>query len=557
MLCPQYSDSLFVRIGPVVCRKLKLRPRSLTPTYLRSEACSENNATARSIEVESPRLLGSNTGSLAAHLPPMSDAAERKHLWQSPVAIMLAALALRLIAVRLYYNSTWNEYEDHLWFGFETGRISRSIAEGQGFGNPLLVHTGPTAWLTPFYPYLLAGVFKLFGVYSKASALVILSLNALFSALICLPLYPIAQRSFGRGVAVTACWIWTLYPYFIYIPSGFVWDTCLGALLVAILFLCALKLKERSGSWQNWLGFGILGGLCALTNASTLTLCPILAAWAIYPSWQRTQAPETPRPSQTSHASQTSQSRSLWLSPALLVAVGLIATLLPWQVRNYRTFHTPIPLRDNFWLEFWVGNDGNTSSWLDTDVHPSINLDQKAAFVRLGEIPYFREKRREALAFLAQHPGLYVVQCLRRFVYLWTGFWNLDPSNLQDEFHGFANVYLTLSLTLAMLLGLYRAWRNSNPPGGIPEREAAAPDSRSPHSVLSSVRNSVSSGDVIFPAFRSSREAVLPFLLVLAFYPVVFYLTHPTIRYRHIIDPEVVILAALGLRSLLRSSLPH
>jgi dolichyl-phosphate-mannose-protein mannosyltransferase len=480
----------------------------------------------------------------------MYEAAEKKYFWQSPMAIMLAALALRLIAVRLYYNSTWNEYENHLWFGFETGRISRSIAEGQGFGNPLLIHTGPTAWLTPVYPYLLAGVFKLFGVYSKTSALVILSLNALFSALICLPLFRIAQRSFGRGVAVTACWIWTLYPYFIYIPSGFVWDTCLGALLVSILFLCALKLKEQPGSWLSWLGFGVLGGLCALTNASTLTLCPILAAWAIYPFFQ---TPKAPRESQTSHSPRISQSRSLWLSRALFVAIGLVATLLPWQIRNYRTFHTPIPLRDNFWLEFWVGNDGNTSSWLDTDVHPSINPDQKAIFVRLGEIPYFREKRREGLTFLAQHPGLYVVQCLRRFVYLWTGFWNLDPSNLQDEFHGFANVYLTLSLSLAMLLGLWRAWRNPVPLGGISHREGAAPDSRSPDSVLSSVRNSVSSGDAILPAFRSSREALLPFVLVLAFYPVVFYLTHPTIRYRHIIDPEVVVLAALGLRSLLRS----
>ena len=480
----------------------------------------------------------------------MHEAAEKRYFWQSPMAIMLAALALRLIAVRLYYNSTWNEYEDHLWFGFETGRISRSIAEGQGFGNPLLVHTGPTAWLTPVYPYLLAGVFKLFGVYSKTSALVILSLNALFSALICLPLFRIAQRSFGRGVAVTACWIWTLYPYFIYIPSGFVWDTCLGALLVSILFLCALKLKEQPGSWWSWLGFGVLGGLCALTNASTLTLCPILAAWAIYPFFQTSNAP---RESQTSHSARISQNRSLWLSPALLVVIGLVATLLPWQIRNYRTFHTPIPLRDNFWLEFWVGNNGNTSTWLDTDVHPSINPDQKAIFVRLGEIQYFREKRREALALLVQHPGLYVVQCLRRFVYLWTGFWNLDPSNLQDEFHGFANVYLTLSLTLAMLLGLWRAWRNQIPVGGIAHREGAAPGSRSPDSALSSVRNSVSSGDAILPALRSSREAVLPFVLVLAFYPVVFYLTHPTIRYRHIIDPEVVILAALGLRSLFHS----
>lgn len=419
----------------------------------------------------------------------MSDATWKKKLWQSPAPIMVIALALRLIAVRLFYQSTWNDYEDHLLFGLETGRISRSIAEGHGYGNPLYVLTGPTAWMTPVYPYLLAGVFKLFGVYSKSSALVILGLNSLFSALTCFPLFHVAQRSFGRGVAVAACWIWTLYPYFIYIPSGFVWDTCLGALLVTALFLGALKLKEQRGSWWNWLCFGILGGVSALTNASTLTLCPILGAWAVYPLWRN---------------------RQRWLSPALLVALGLAVTLLPWQVRNYRTFHTSIPLRDNLWLELWVGNDGNTSSWLDTDVHPSINPEQKAAFVRLGEIGYMREKRREALGFLAQHPGLYFVLCLRRFVYLWTGFWNLDPSNLQDELHGFANVYLTLSLTIAMLFGL-------------------------------------------LSAFRTSRVAALPYILVLLFYPLVFYLTHPTIRYRHVIDPELVVLAAVGLRTLLHA----
>ena len=428
-------------------------------------------------------------------------ATERKHLWPSPAAIALVALALRLVAVGLFYHSTWNEYEDHLWFGFETGRIARSIAEGRGYGNPLYLQTGPTAWMTPVYPYLVAAVFKVFGIFSKTSALVILSLNSLFAALTCFPIFHIALRSFGRGTAIAACWIWALYPYFIYIPSGFVWDTCLGALLVALLFLSALKLKEHPTSWRHWLGFGVLGGLCALTNASTLTLCPILGAWAIYPLWNS---------SKTSQTSQISQSHLRCLSAALLVAVGLAGTLLPWEIRNYRALHTAVPLRDNFWLEFYVGNNGNTSSWLDTDVHPSTNPDEKAAFVRLGEVSYMREKRRQALAFLTQHPGLYVALCLRRFIYLWTGYWNLDPSNLQDEFHGFANVFLTLSLTLAMLLGLWRA-------------------------------------------FRQSRDATVPFLLVLAFYPLVFYLTHPTIRYRHVIDPEVVVLAAVGLRSLLRA----
>ena len=453
----------------------------------------------------------------------MSEAAERKHLWQSPVAITLVALALRLVAVRLYYNSTWNEYEDHLWFGFETGRIARSIAEGHGYGNPLSVQTGPTAWLTPAYPYLVAVVFKLLGVYSKASALVILSVNSLFSALICFPLFYAAKRSFGHGVAIVACWVWTLFPYFIYIPAGFVWDTCLGALLVAILFLCALKLKDRPRSGASWLGFGVLGGLCALTNASTLTLCPILAAWAIYPFWH---IPRVSQESQTSHSPRISQSRPLWLSPALLVTVGLVLTLLPWQIRNYRTFHTSVPLRSPFWVAFWVGNDGDTSSWMDLNAHPSTSPEEQAAFARLGEIPYMREKRRESLAFLAQHPGLYVVLCVRRFVYLWTGFWNLDPSNLQDEFHGFANVYLTLSLSLTMLLGLWRAWRNS-----------------------------IAVGDGAISS-SSPREAALPYTLVLFFYPLVFYLSSPTIRYRHVIDPEVVVLSALGLRSLFPTRAP-
>lgn len=449
----------------------------------------------------------------------MSEAAEKKHLWQSPLAIFLVAFSLRLVAVRLYYNSTWNEYEDHLYFGFETGRIARSIAEGHGYGNPLSVPTGPTAWLTPIYPCLVAAVFKLFGVYSKASALVMLSLNSLFSALICFPLFHAAKRSFGRGVAITACWVWTLFPYFIYIPAGFVWDTCLGGLLVAILFLCALKLKDQPRSWWSWLGFGVLGALSALTNASTLTLCPILAAWAIYPLWAM---PKLPRESQTRHSPGALQSRPLWLSPAILATAGLVLTLLPWQIRNYRAFHTSVPLRSPFWVAFWVGNDGDTSSWMDLNAHPSTSAEEQAAFARLGEISYMQEKRRQSLAFLAQHPGLYVVLCFRRFVYLWTGFWNLDPSNLQDEFHGFANVYLTLSLTLTMLLGLWRAWRNS-----IDLRDRAIPGS-------------------------SPREAVLPYVLVLFFYPLVFYLSSPTIRYRHVIDPEVVILSALGLRSLLR-----
>jgi len=37
--------------------------------------------------------------------------------------------------------------------------------------------------MTPLYPLLLAGVFKILGVYTQASALAMLSFDSLFSAL--------------------------------------------------------------------------------------------------------------------------------------------------------------------------------------------------------------------------------------------------------------------------------------------------------------------------------------------------------------------------------------
>jgi 4-amino-4-deoxy-L-arabinose transferase-like glycosyltransferase len=416
----------------------------------------------------------------------MESASVKRRIWQSLPAITLLALAVRIIAIGFLYTDTWNSFRDHLLFGFEVGRIARSIAAGHGYSNPMLVETGPTAWMTPVYPYLLAAVFKLFGTYTQASALVILGFNSLFSALICIPVFFIAKRSFGPSAAVAASWIWALWPYSIYIASAFVWETCLSALLLAILFLWTLKLREEQRGESDWLGYGILWGFSALANASILSLFPFLAGWALYPFWRN---------------------RPRWLASAALAVLGLVIAVLPWQVRNYRTFHKPIPFRDNFWLEVWLGNDGHTETWVDIMAHPSINEAELAEFVRLGEIPYMQEKRREAIAYISQHPAQYLVMSARRVVYTWTAFWNLDPANLETEFHNPANVYLTTMLTLVALIGLWRALRNS-------------------------------------------REAAVPYWLVLLIYPLLFYLTHPEIRYRHLIEPEMVVLAAVGMRYL-------
>jgi len=415
------------------------------------------------------------------------DLMKKARLWNSPRVITFVALVVRLSFVGVLYRNTWNDFRDHLLFGFESGRIARSLATGHGYSDPFSIETGPTAWMTPIYPYLLAAVFKLFGVYSRTSALVMLSINGLFSSLVCVPLFFIAQRTFGRNVAILACWTWALFPYSVYISSSFVWETCLSVLLLTILFHWTLKLREASVSPRAWLGYGLLWGFAAMSNGTLLSLFPFLLLWAISPRWRL---------------------RKVWLVAALLAPLGVAIMLLPWEVRNYRTFHKFIPLRDNFWLEVWIGNDGYTESQSDDLPHPSINESALEEYARQGEIAFMQERRKDSLSFIGHHPGFFGFMCLRRFFYMWTAFWNLDPANLAVELHSPGNIFFTVCLTVLMLVGL-----------------------------LSSL--------------QSDRETAIPYLIVLGVYPLVFYLTHPEIRYRHLIDPEIIILAAVGARLLL------
>ena len=48
-------------------------------------------------------------------------------------------------------------------------------------------------------------------------------------------------------------------------------------------------------------------------------------------------------------------------------------------------------------------------------------------------------------------------------------------------------------------------------------------------------------------AYREQNEAALPLASVMLFFPLIFYLTHSSGRYRHPIDPIMLVLAVYGL----------
>jgi 4-amino-4-deoxy-L-arabinose transferase-like glycosyltransferase len=262
--------------------------------------------------------------------------------------MVIIALALRLGAVAFLYPERLNPDRDHWRFAGETGRIARSIVQGRGFSSPLHGDTGPTAWMTPVYPYIVAGVFEAFGIYTRTSAIVMLALDSLFSALTCIPIFFIVRKSFGDRAALWAGWAWAFFPYAIYFSADFIWATTLTTLMLSLVFLSALHLEDSSQP-SRWAGFGLLSGLAALTDPIVLSFAPLLALWM---------------------CSRRYRQRQPWFAPGLAATLAFLVVVSPWFIRNYQTFHTFIPFRDNLGLELYVGNNGNIWHFAPSGINP-------------------------------------------------------------------------------------------------------------------------------------------------------------------------------------------
>jgi dolichyl-phosphate-mannose-protein mannosyltransferase len=192
----------------------------------------------------------------------------------SPAVIVLVAFALRLAAMLV--DGTYHApLKMRGWFfAAEMGKVAGLIASGHGFTSPFSGYMGPSAWIGPVYPLLLAGVFKIFGLYTSASAFAILTLNCVFGALTALTIFLIARHIFGREVAIAAAWAWAVLPYAIYWPSHLIWETSLSAFLLSVMFLVTIRMRA-SVQPLPWAGLGLLWGVMALTNARQCSPCPV------------------------------------------------------------------------------------------------------------------------------------------------------------------------------------------------------------------------------------------------------------------------------------------
>jgi hypothetical protein len=221
-----------------------------------------------------------------------------------------------------------------------------------------------------------------------------------------------------------------------------------------------------------------------MTNPSLGLLLPFLLGWAAY-------------------RGRRAAKLAVW-KPALATALAILSCV-PWTVRNYLVFSKFVPLRSNFPLELYIGNNNNYATrqfvW-----PPKITKERELLrYFRMGESAFMEEEQRKAMEFIRSHPGIAVKLIGEKFVVFWMGV--AEPVQVFKTTDSLLIRVLIVCSTLAAVGALL----------GI----VALIGKRSPYA---------------FPA------AVYPLV-----FPWLYYVTHANLRYRHPIDPVILLLAAAAV----------
>jgi hypothetical protein len=156
---------------------------------------------------------------------------------------------------------------------------------------------------------------------------------------------------------------------------------------------------------------------------------------------------------------------SLYSAFSLLLCAGIIA---PWTYRNYKLFHTFIPVLSHPWYEMWRGNNIYSSGsnynekgegiWISPDKYPQI-------IKQMDAIPYdqfFEAKvdgvfRNEVIHFIEEHPLRFLFLGVKKVASLFTvDFYH--PSSNNPLYFG--PMLFVSALTVG---GLYQLIRNPFP----------------------------------------------------------------------------------------------
>ena len=185
----------------------------------------------------------------------------------------------------------------------------------------------PTLIRLPGYPLFLALCFAIFGPDRYTAVMVVQCLIDLGT---CLLVADLARRLFGGRAGLIVLWLGALCPFTANYVAAPLTET-LSLQCIAVAFYGLFRWRAEGLGWNRWL-WAIAG---ALAYAVLLRPEQGLLAAAVIPGmlWMALWQPR----------------RGLeGAAPVLAAAVCVVLPLVPWTVRNWRTFHVFQPLAPRY-----------------------------------------------------------------------------------------------------------------------------------------------------------------------------------------------------------------
>ncbi len=346
--------------------------------------------------------------------------------------------------------------------------VALSLVHGYGFAFGDWGYFGPSSVQSPPFPFLLAGMYKIFGDQAPANGsltganrayFAIMLLNCLGGAALVGLTYWMT-RTMGGGplaglLAAAAVAIW---PSQVYAARHVQAIVLISVLLVASIIL--FYRAARSGSLGAWAAFAFIMALAALTEPVFLPMLPICVLLALF--W--------PGPTGVGR-----------LRNGIAVVVLAFVVIGPWSIRNRIVHGQWVPIKASFWVNMWKGNnefatgtdrlapsaaalkagkgdllsdEDLVDSTLDRDrQYDMLDLSQRSRLHMQPETVREGVFREFAVNWIRDHPGGYIRLCGVRLLKSLTIDW--DNPKAYNIFYVISR-YLLLGLTV---LGLIVAWR--------------------------------------------------------------------------------------------------
>jgi 4-amino-4-deoxy-L-arabinose transferase-like glycosyltransferase len=346
--------------------------------------------------------------------------------WKMLLLIVVAALVVRIVC--LLALQSW-EFNREWVYGHEMGRIGKWLALGKGF---MLEEDTPTAKFTPAYPFVVAGFFLLFGVYSKAAAIGLFLFQSLCAGVSAVCLVILGNRFFGRTAGLMAGCMWVIYPTSIFYSVVHIWY-CEFAVMLLLLTMVVAVMAERPPTLWHIAGLGGLSGLIMLTDSTMNLYLPLLLLWTLVVG--RVGLPKL------------TIAGVVWV-----VAAGIVVS--PWIVRNGLLIGSPRLMKSNAGEALFYGNNPFSSGTNDrtemAQAEAALDQQELQYYQSQSELIYHQYLRGKALEWIREHPANFVWLTIRRVGYFWGGIPRLGAKTWLRRAY-----YVPL-----IILALYGLWRS-------------------------------------------------------------------------------------------------